>query len=159
MFLFKKEIDNFVNHFIRMIQRIQSIYLLLVVVLSGGLIFLLNLWAIGEQEYFALDLFSSESLLDKSVPVLFFLSAFVALISIFSYKNRQKQFALGRLILLINLFLLGVLIYLSLNLPGEIISEKGIGMFIPTLAILFTVLANKAIKKDEDLVKSVDRLR
>ena len=49
---------------------------------------------------------------------------------------------------------------MSLNLPGEMkISEKGIGMFLPILAILLIVLANKAIKKDEDLVKSADRLR
>jgi hypothetical protein len=40
-----------------------------------------------------------------------------------------------------------------------LVSEKGIGMFLPILAILLIVLANKAIKKDEDLVKSVDRLR
>jgi len=39
------------------------------------------------------------------------------------------------------------------------ISEKGIGMFIPVLSIVFLVLANKAIKKDEDLVKSADRFR
>jgi len=52
------------------------------------------------------------------------------------------------------------LIYLSLNLSGETsVSEKGIGMFLPILAILLVVLANKAIKKDEDLIKSVDRLR
>jgi hypothetical protein len=61
---------------------------------------------------------------------------------------------------LINLFLLGLLIYVSLTLPGEIsISKKGIGMFLPILVVLLIVLANKAIKKDEDLVKSVDRLR
>ena len=50
--------------------------------------------------------------------------------------------------------------YLSLTVSGEtLVSEKGIGMFLPILAILLLVLANKAIKKDEDLVKSVDRLR
>ncbi|MEM8927237.1 MAG: DUF4293 family protein, partial [Bacteroidota bacterium] len=38
-------------------------------------------------------------------------------------------------------------------------SEKGIGMLIPVFSIVFLVLANRAIKKDEDLVKSVDRLR
>jgi hypothetical protein len=32
-------------------------------------------------------------------------------------------------------------------------------MFLPILVVLLIVLANKAIKKDEDLVKSVDRLR
>jgi hypothetical protein len=67
---------------------------------------------------------------------------------------------MARLTILINLILLGLLIYVSLTLPGEAsVSEKGIGMFIPILAILLLVLANKAIKKDEDLVKSADRLR
>jgi hypothetical protein len=52
------------------------------------------------------------------------------------------------------------LIYLSQTLSGEaLVSEKGIGMFFPIIVILLLVLANKAIKKDEDLVKSVDRLR
>ena len=72
----------------------------------------------------------------------------------------QLQFVLGRLNILINLFLLGTLIYLSQTLPGETsVSEKGIGMFLPVIVILLLVIANKAIKKDEDLVKSVDRLR
>lgn len=142
-----------------MIQRIQSIYLLLVAILSGGLIFVFHLWKLAENKVFVLDLFSDEAIMNKSVPVLFLGSAILALYSIFSFKDRKKQFVVGRFIMLINLFLLGVLIYLSLNLPGEVTSEKGIGMFLPVLAILFSVMANKAIKKDEDLVKSVDRLR
>lgn len=145
--------------FKEMIQRIQSLYLLIVAILSGGLIFVFDLWRIAEAKVFALDLFSNEIIVSKLVPVFFVLSAVLALYSIFSFKDRKKQFVLGRLIMLINLFLLGILIYLSLNLPGEVTSEKGIGMFIPTVAILFSVMANRAIKKDEDLVKSVDRLR
>lgn len=141
-----------------MIQRIQSLYLLIVAILSGGLIFVFNLWEVEETKVFALDLFSNDSIINKLVPSFYIGSALLALFSIFSFKDRQKQFVLGRLIMLINLFLLGILIYLSLNLPGEK-SEKGIGMFIPVLAILFSVIANRAIKKDEDLVKSVDRLR
>jgi len=53
-------------------------------------------------------------------------------------------------------------IYRTLTVSGEaseIVSEKGIGMFLPIVSIVLLVLANKAIKKDEDLVKSVDRLR
>jgi ABC-type polysaccharide transport system permease subunit len=66
-----------------------------------------------------------------------------------------------RLNILLNLILLGLFVYRSLNLSGEtsFVSEKGIGMFLPIIAIVLLVLANKAIKKDEDLVKSVDRLR
>lgn len=142
-----------------MIQRIQTVYLLLIAILSIGIIFVFELWTVAEVKVFASDLLSNESILKKLVPVSFIVSGLIALYAIFQFKNRKLQFVLGRLIILINLFLLGILIYLSLNLPGEVSSEKGIGMFIPTVAILVSVLANKAIKKDEDLVKSVDRLR
>ena len=142
-----------------MIQRIQSIYLLLVIFLSLGAPFFFKLWVEADNEVFAFDLIAYESILYKLVPISFIISALLALITIFRYNDRQQQFVLGRIIILINLFLLGILIYLSLNIPGEIFSEKGIGMFIPSIVILFSVLANKAIRKDENLVKSVDRLR
>jgi hypothetical protein len=89
------------------------------------------------------------------------LSTTLTLLSIVSYKKRQNQFVIGRLNIILNLILLGLFVYRSLNLSGETpaVSEKGIGMFLPVVAIVLLVLANKAIKKDEDLVKSVDRLR
>ena len=143
-----------------MIQRIQTIYLLIASVISGVLIFVFNLWNNLKDEVYALELFERESLVLKIIPVLFILSAVVSFSTIFLFKNRKLQFVVGRIIILINLFLLGLLIYVSLTLPGEVsISEKGIGMFLPILVILLIVFANKAIKKDEDLVKSVDRLR
>jgi len=143
-----------------MIQRIQSIYLFLASIVSGGLIFVFDLWETLKNEIFALDLFSKEAISFKLIPIMFIISAIMSLVTIFLFKNRQLQFVLGRVIILINLFLLGLLIYLSLTLSGETsVSEKGIGMFLPILAILLVVLANKAIKKDEDLVKSADRLR
>ncbi|MFZ2431044.1 MAG: DUF4293 domain-containing protein [Lutibacter sp.] len=144
-----------------MIQRIQSIYLLIATVLSGGLIFPLNLW-ITEQgtEFYALDSLSSDNLVLASVFVLFMASSLLTLITIFQFKKRQLQFVLGRLTILINFILVGILVYFAQNLSGEIqVSEKGIGLLIPIFTIVFVALANKAIKKDEELVKSVDRLR
>jgi hypothetical protein len=143
-----------------MIQRIQTIYLLLASIVSGVLIFVFNLWESLKNSIYALDFLDSDSYILKLIPVLFLASAILAFVAIFIFKNRKLQFVIGRLTILINLILLGLLIYLSLTLPGEAaVSEKGIGMFIPILAILLIVLANKAIKKDEDLVKSADRLR
>lgn len=144
-----------------MIQRIQSIYLLIATVLSGGFIFLLNLW-VTEQDtkFFAFDSLSSGNMVLASVFVLFILSAIITFIAIFQFKKRQLQFVLGRLAILINFILVGILVYFTQNLSGEIkVSEKGIGLLIPIFTIVFVVLANKAIKKDEELVKSVDRLR
>ncbi len=143
-----------------MIQRIQTIYLFLASVVSGGLIFIFNLWNTIKEEIFVVDLFYKEVITLKVIPLMFIMSAILSLIAIFLFNNRKLQFVIGRIIILINLFLLGLLIYLSLTLSGEtLVSEKGIGMFLPILVILLIVLANKAIKKDEDLVKSVDRLR
>ena len=143
-----------------MIQRIQSVYLFLASIISGVLIFVFNLWKSIKKDIFAMDLLNSESFLLKVIPVLFLVSAILSFVAIFIFKNRKLQFVIGRVTILVNLILLGLLIYVSLTLPGEAsVSEKGIGMFIPVLAILLVVLANKAIKKDEDLVKSVDRLR
>ena len=143
-----------------MIQRIQSIYMVLAALVSGGLIFVFSLWTESETDRFALDLLKAEAIELQLIPVLFIASAVLVLIAIFLFKNRKLQFVLNRITILVNLFLLGLLLYYLLNLPGEVaISKKGIGVFLPVVNVLLLVLANKAIQKDENLVKSVDRLR
>ncbi|MFG4005195.1 DUF4293 domain-containing protein [Flavobacterium aquidurense] len=136
-----------------MIQRIQTVYLILTFLITGVLLFFIPLWTLnnGKPFYFMQDQFYT---------VLLGLSTVLTIFSIISYKKRQNQFVMGRLNIILNLILLGLFVYRSLNLSGEtVVSEKGIGMFLPIVAIVLLVLANKAIKKDEDLVKSVDRLR
>lgn len=137
-----------------MIQRIQTIYLLLAFVVTGILMFFFPLWTMSDnKEYFFMQ--------SQVYTILLGLSTSLTLLGIVSYKKRQNQFVIGRLNIILNLILLGLFVYRSLNLSGETpaVSEKGIGMFLPAVAIVLLVLANKAIKKDEDLVKSVDRLR
>ncbi|MGB5982249.1 MAG: DUF4293 domain-containing protein [Nonlabens sp.] len=136
-----------------MIQRIQTIYLLLAAATSGGLIFIVSLWVDGEgNEVVAMD----ENVYFGS----FVVSAVLSIFAIFLYKNRQLQTVFNRLNILLNLILLGVFVYRALTMSGATaVAEKGIGMFIPILSIVLLVLANKAIRKDEQLVKSVDRLR
>ncbi len=136
-----------------MLQRIQTLYLLLAAIVSGVLpIYLpygidqqgIELYVIGE--FFLMGMF--------------FGSVILSLITIFLFKNRQLQFVLGRINILLNFILLGVFVYWSLTVSGEThVSEKGIGMIIPVISIVLLVMANKAIKRDENLVKSVDRLR
>jgi hypothetical protein len=137
-----------------MIQRIQTIYLLLAFVITGILPFLFPLWTMNDgKEYFFMQ--------NQIYVILLGLSTSLSVLTIVSYKKRQNQFVMGRLNMILNLILLGLFVYRSLNISGEtvLVSEKGIGMFLPIVAIVLLVLANKAIKKDEDLVKSVDRLR
>ena len=137
-----------------MIQRIQTIYLFLAFVVTGIVPFLFPLWTMSDgKEYFFVQ--------NQIYVILLGLTTTLSLVSVVSYKKRQNQFVIGRLNIILNLILLGLFVYHSLNLSGETlaVSEKGIGMFLPILTIVLLVLANKAIKKDEDLVKSVDRLR
>tara|TARA_R110002167_G_scaffold103346_2_gene267393 strand:- start:772 stop:1182 length:411 start_codon:yes stop_codon:yes gene_type:complete len=136
-----------------MIQRIQSVYLLLLVLVSGLLPIWAPLWtdSLGDAVYAKGEMY---------ITIAFYVSSALALMAIFLFKNRQNQFVSNRLNMILNLILLGFFVYRSLNLSGEtLVSEKGIGMLIPVFSIVLLVLANRAIKKDEDLVKSVDRLR
>lgn len=136
-----------------MLQRIQTVYLIIAAIISAGLIFVFHLWTNNAEEpVFAKD--------NVTYLALFLGSALLSLVSIMNFKNRKFQFVLGRLNIILNFILLGLFVYQSLNVSGEAnVSEKGIGILLPIFSIVFLVLANKAIKKDEDLVKSVDRLR
>ena len=122
-----------------MIQRIQTVYMLAVMLIATLSLFL------------GLDFFRG---------ILFALSAILAVYAILKYKKRIVQQRLNWLNILINLTLLGIFAYRMLRASGEsFISEKGVGLFLPVLSIVFLFLANKAIGRDEKLVKSADRLR
>lgn len=136
-----------------MIQRIQSLYLIIAVIASGIAPFFAKLYVLktGEEVFFINNL---------AYIFLFVFSVMLSVTSLYSYKKRKKQFVLGRLNIILNFILLGLLIFKSQNLSGDAeVSEKGIGMILPLVSIVCISLANRAIKKDEDLVKSVDRLR
>lgn len=136
-----------------MLQRIQTVYLILSILVMGGL----YMWfpVILDAEGIVI--------IDSKEPLVFaliFASIALSIVSILNFKKRQHQFVLNRLSIVLNFVLLGVFVYRSLTLSGEtLVSEKGIGVLLPIISIVFLVMANKAIKRDEDLVKSVDRLR
>ena len=136
-----------------MLQRIQTVYIIVSALVMGAL-----------YVWFPTILDNSGNIvIDRSEYLVFgliFVSIALAIISILSFRKRQLQFVLNRLNIISNFVLLGVFVYRSLKVSGEtLVSEKGIGVLLPIISIVFLVLANKAIKKDEDLVKSVDRLR
>ena len=135
-----------------MLQRIQTVYMLIAIFMVVAL----YVWFPSIE--------NAQGLIMKSNEPLFLGimigSVLLGFITILSFKKRQRQFVLNRLNIILNFVLLGVFVYRSLTLSGEtLVSEKGIGMLFPVISIVFFVLANKAIKRDEDLVKSVDRLR
>lgn len=135
-----------------LIQRIQTLFMLLAG--FGSLLgaFVFPLW-IGENAATYAD--------DTAwIQTTFLASAVLGFYTIFKFKKRKNQFVLNRLGILVNFILLGFFVYQSLTISGEAaVSEKGIGLLMPVVSIAFLALANRAIKKDEALVKSADRLR
>jgi len=103
-----------------MLQRIQTIYMIISATLLGAL-----------YVWFP-NIVSEEGLVvvrnDEPIMLgLIFGSILVSFISIFTYKKRKLQFVINRLNIILNFFLLGVFVYRSLTLSGEtLVSEKGI---------------------------------
>lgn len=125
-----------------MIQRIQSVFMLLASIVLGGLV---------------------QASDDVDVPYFRIIAGILVgfiFVNIFLYKNRKLQILLNNISIVINALLIGLSVYWLLNLSGGIdFPEKGIEPILSLIAIVFLLLANKNITKDERLVKSVDRLR
>ncbi|WP_267405698.1 MULTISPECIES: DUF4293 family protein [unclassified Chryseobacterium] len=129
-----------------MLQRIQTIWTFLAVLAA------VFLFVTGQ-----------DVIISDSIPVLNIgcvVLVLVGLLSVFSFNNRKRQILLNNISIIINALLIGVLIYWLLKLSGGVqIPEKGIEPIFPLIAIICLFIANIYIKKDERLVKSVDRLR
>ena len=134
-----------------MIQRIQSIYLLLAAVSNGILIFFLPLFMVEGAPRMILD--------DPTFSIMTVLSTLISLFSIFRYRNRQQQVVSGRINIILNFVLFGFMLFMFFTLRENQEVMFHVGTFVPILSVVFISLANRAILKDEALVRSSDRLR
>jgi hypothetical protein len=155
-----------------MIQRIQSVYLLMTTFLSvlflkgsfltffkeSGTILILTFNGLfritnGQQEQIAISLIP--------LSVLIILIIITSTISILIFKKRKIQLRFTKsLIYLIILFIILSSIYSLIVITRyEVNILPTIKMFIPFGMLVFSILANRGIKKDDDLVKSYERLR
>lgn len=92
------------------------------------------------------------------------LIALVPLVAIFNFRDRKKQLKITYLNVVISL-LFGIWMYFTANSAlADVeksleLSNIGIGALIVPINVIFLCLAAKGIRKDEKLIKSVDRLR
>ncbi len=143
-----------------MIQRIQSVYLLLVMLLSAALFFV-NIYSI-EASIGATPGLQQFTVTSNTIYlILNCVSGLFALITIFLYKNRNLQVRLSNLNMLFMCIFTGTVFYFAdhgKTDPASIV-HYGIGSYFPLIQLVFTFLAIRAIRKDEQLVRSADRLR
>ncbi len=149
-----------------MIQRIQSVYLLLASMAGFGQFALPYLRTTSDNPASALPALSDQVFNPLDNPGLLglsILSALISFVAIFLYKNRGMQGRItGGAVLCSALLaaLLGVSTYqLMGNLPTGGSVQYQAGLALPAVSLLLQWLAGRSIKKDEALVRSVDRLR
>lgn len=155
-----------------MIQRIQSLYLFMTVAFSlfffnGSLLNFVDRSGSDIKLTFAGIQRAAEGqgleLIDKAVPlsIIIVLIPLLAFTAIFFFKNRNIQIRLSKILI----GLVSVLILVSGYYSYFIITKyngtitPGLKMMLPLLLLIFSVLACRGIRKDDQLVKSYDRLR
>ena len=134
-----------------MLQRIQTIYLLFVFLVQlAGFIFLPQRLLYSGV---SVEVNQSYILLISNILLIFF-----PFWNIFQFRNRKRQFVLNRVLLLITF---GVLFNQCIGYFNSDTNETHQLLFsvVAIFTIIFISLANKAIKRDEDLIQSADRLR
>jgi peptidoglycan/LPS O-acetylase OafA/YrhL len=142
---------TFAQSLIAMIQRIQSIYLLLAALCSGVVAFFVAFFQ-TPKEILTLLYF-------PIFTAVFVLSALISMYSVFRFKNRKQQVMAGRFNIIINFVVFGLMFYHWYEAYSLEPTRIGMGVFLPILVIVFISMANRAIMKDEMLVRSADRLR
>ena len=129
-----------------MIQRIQTLYILIVIILSFLMLKLI------------ID-FSNDIKLNSLVKTyyVFYIIPFIGILTLFLYRKRVIQSKMCLIMLGIN-----VLVLISYGLK----IYEGNSSFINLVLIVFSIIecillfvARKAINKDENLVRSIDRIR
>ncbi len=87
-------------------------------------------------------------------------SVTIAFIEIGKFKNRMLQMKLGALNSLFLVATIGCALYFASQLiKTHQGGQYGLGMWLPGLAVLCNLLANRFIRKDEKLVRDSERLR
>jgi glucan phosphoethanolaminetransferase (alkaline phosphatase superfamily) len=141
-----------------MIQRLQSVWLLL----AAAAAFCSLQFSFYSGNMIAANQAKSFAVLNaQSNLLLLILSAgagIASLISIFLYKNRKTQLRIVLVTLLVSILNL-VLFFMQTKkfVPGE--GNYNLTAIFAIIVPIFLILAMRGIRKDEKLVKSLDRLR
>jgi ABC-type multidrug transport system fused ATPase/permease subunit len=158
-----------------MIQRIQTVYLFLAALCSVALFFFPVASFLSDltyQKFFITGLVNmapggSTAIASSLVWPLSgvgALMAIIALAGIFTYKKRGLQLRLVMIGILLTVIMIAGIFFLYVPVIEKKLSvtpdySGGIGIYFPLIALVLFILANRAIRRDDKLVKSLGRLR
>ena len=146
-------------------QRVQTIFLVLIAICMFLMLFF-PMWIGGEGDNlmilypFYLKSSGPDVYFPYTLTAVLAISAMtIALIEITRYNNRITQIKLGALNSLLMAGAMILPIYLASDFEGAQAGSFGIGVFLPAIGLVFNMIANRFIRKDEKLVRESDRLR
>lgn len=150
-----------------MLQRIQSIYLLLAAAAAFALfaVVFVNVSGAGTSSIAAFQDGDFDINDNMTLKVMAILCGAMAIANIFLFSNRKLQLNIGKVVILLNVVLGGLaafFLYQTMGSMGDAALDiaPNAGFAMPILGAIFTFLANRNINKDEKLVKSAyNRLR
>ncbi|MBI3521250.1 MAG: DUF4293 domain-containing protein [Bacteroidetes bacterium] len=148
-----------------MIQRKQTLFLLAVAIIAivqffipfQTLTFEDKIWSICLMPRCSADVAGATTYIVMALNTIILI---LSLIIIFLYKNRIFQYKLANLLMVLNVLIVGlffILSYIKEGTPGTVSYQ--FGAFLPIISAVFSFLAAHFIKKDEQLVRSADRIR
>tara|TARA_B110000483_G_C17863846_1_gene415222 strand:+ start:63 stop:461 length:399 start_codon:yes stop_codon:yes gene_type:complete len=132
-----------------MIQRVQTVFLVLILFLFGVAHACLAIPKV--LKYSIMTCVSDDFILYLSF------SALLVLTAIFFYKKRKIQLLLNRIQIFVHLLVLIILLISFKFWDG--FSTEDLWLLVPSSSVLLLLFANKGIKKDENLIRSFDRIR
>ncbi len=154
-----------------MIQRKQTLMLILALVLTATLFFQeLGLFVTAEN-LFELNFYSLTDITDANNPTIVYLLAPLAvlivlvnifnLLAIFLFKKRPLQMRVCGLNVGILIGLVGIIVYLNYAIADDLATEWHLSstLIIPLVAAFLNFFAYRAISDDEALIQSLNRLR
>jgi len=148
-----------------MIQRIQTLFLLAVTIVASVMFFIPFQTFVNSENSFPICLMpgcSSEILNNNTYypMILNLLVVILSIATIFLFKNRVLQYKLSNVLALLNVFIVGLFFLLAYVKPDLIgMVTFSFGAFLPSINVIFALFAAHFIKKDEQLVRSADRIR
>lgn len=135
-----------------MIQRIQHVFLILAVILNAAYLF---------SPLFERAAEDPASWIMSGILAGVGIATLVAAVTIFMFKNRKNQMVWLRRGLIFQILGLGFSAGVLFSMGGVSVNliDEGLSILLPAVAFLFMVIALIYIRKDEQLVRSMDRLR
>lgn len=158
-----------------MIQRIQTVFLLLAIAATVCQFFFPLASFFSEYAYYKLYIHELKGMTpDVESPFSAFFTfpllitnvaaGLIMLLTIFLYKKRRLQMRMLRIAFLMLLVFIALLFFYFVPAVEDEIGaipdyQSDYGIYFPFIALIFMILADRYIKKDEKLVRASDRLR